>query len=107
MRGYVLIGVLALAGCAKSPDAIVAADVGTTPYMQMSCSQLAAENARVSGQMQPAVAAQRQAQANDAAGVFLLGLPVGSMSGGSREGEISRLKGEESAIARVRTAKGC
>ncbi len=30
---------------------------------------------------------------NDAVGVFLIGLPLGSMGGGNREHEIARLKG--------------
>ena len=50
---------------------------------------------------------QKKAASGDAWGVFLLGLPLSSMSGADKETEIAIAKGRLDAIDRQQTAKGC
>lgn len=69
-----------LAGCATPPGRIKpAAYAGNCPA---NAEQRLAELSSV----------QQSAATNDALGVFLIGLPVGSMGGGDHEAEIARLK---------------
>ncbi len=50
---------------------------------------------------------ESNAATNDALGVFLIGLPVSSMSGGDKEAAISVAKGQLQEIDRVQQVKGC
>jgi len=98
---------LLAAGCAKAPSSIAAANVSVTGYQAWSCDQLANENAKISTSLDSLSATQSQAATGDAMGVFLVGLPVASMTGGDREGEIARIKGEKAAIYQVQISKKC
>ncbi|MDE4130873.1 hypothetical protein PXK18_19730 [Phaeobacter gallaeciensis] len=50
---------------------------------------------------------QKRAANSDALGVFLLGLPLSSMSGNDKEALISVAKGRVDAINTVQASKGC
>jgi hypothetical protein len=50
---------------------------------------------------------QENAQSGDALGVFLLGLPISSMTGGEKETELAVTKGRLDALDRQQTAKRC
>ena len=86
-----------VAACAQGPDAIV--PVAMDPaFQQTSCADarglLAAEQAELNALSD----AQRGAQMGDAFGVFLLGVPVSSLSGGDRAGAIAASKGKVLAV---------
>jgi hypothetical protein len=76
-----LAATLSLAACATPPGRIKAA-----AYAPTNCPRDA------EGQLKALTAAQQATANNDALGVFLIGLPLGSMSGGDNEAEIARLK---------------
>ena len=71
-----------LSGCATHPDRIKPA-----AYSGESCS--AADRTRLA----KLTAEQKRAANTDALGVFLIGLPIGSMNGPDHKTEIARLKG--------------
>ncbi|MBF9058173.1 hypothetical protein HKCCSP123_03165 [Rhodobacterales bacterium HKCCSP123] len=95
------------AGCAQDPENIAAADIGPNPYVNYSCSQLAQEETRVSQQLANLSADQRRAASGDAVGVFLLGLPISSMSGNDQETAIAVARGRLQAIDERQQARGC
>ncbi|RWB00595.1 MAG: hypothetical protein EOQ39_35310 [Mesorhizobium sp.] len=81
-RTVLTISVLAsLAGCATPPDKISGIP-NSGPCTQVDRQRLAV----ISNQ-------QSKAATGDALGVFLIGVPVASMSGGDHEAEIAILKG--------------
>lgn len=71
---------IVLAGCATPPGRIKPAAIA------VNCPRNAEQR------LAELSAIQQGAATNDALGVFLIGLPVGSMAGGDHEAEIARLK---------------
>jgi hypothetical protein len=107
-RFTVLVFGLALtAACATSPEDIAPAPVSEARYQDWTCAELTAEQARVGRDLAAATAKQEQTRSSDVAGVILLGLPLGSMSGDDVEPEIARLKGERDALGRSAKTKDC
>lgn len=96
-----------VAACAKQPEQIAAIDVGGDAYAQHSCSQLVNEKTVVSQELANLSAKQKSAATGDAWGVFLLGLPLSSMSGGDQEAMIAVAKGKVQAMDRQLVAKNC
>lgn len=98
---------LTLTACAKKPEQIAAVDVGANEYRGYSCRQLAETHVKYSQVLQNLSAKQNSAATGDAWGVFLLGLPLSSMSGSDQETNIAVTKGHMQSIERQQTAKGC
>jgi len=73
---------LFVTGCATHPDRIKPAAYSGQPCTAADRTRLAELSAE-----------QKRTASKDAAGVFWLGLPVGSMSGKNHAKEIARLKG--------------
>ncbi len=101
-----LIGALLISACAKDPEQIAAVDVGAD-YSRFSCKQLVTEKTKITQDLANLSAKQKSAANGDAWGVFLLGLPLSSMSGGDQEALIAVAKGKVQAIDRQIVAKGC
>lgn len=80
--GKVAAVALFVSSCATHPDRIKAAS-----YTGQPCT--AADRQRLT----ELSAEQRRAANTDALGVFLIGLPIGSMNGPDHKAEIARLKG--------------
>ena len=95
-----LLGAVAISGCAARASSIAPVSVTATDYAAMPCDrareELAATNLRVDALSRR----QNNAAMADAAGVFLLFVPVGSLFGGGVEGELGRAKGEQAALER-------
>ena len=102
-----LIAITALLGCAKRPDAITPASIPMAAYTNLSCAELkqahATERARLSGLS----AAQNSAATGDAVGVFLIGVPAASLTGGDKEGDVAVSKGKIEAMSQAALAKRC
>lgn len=98
---------VALSACAKQPENIAAISVAGNPYATYSCSQLAAERLQITQQLAAVEAEQRSAASSDAWGVFLIGLPVSSMSGNDKEAAIGVAKGRVNEVDRVVLARSC
>lgn len=107
MRRLLLAALLGIAGCAPTPESIQPAYVSEVPYQSWSCLQLGEESSRLDNALSTASAQQSTARSNDVAGVILLGLPVGSMSGQSIAPAIARYKGEKEAVNRAMIRNSC
>lgn len=95
---------LLAAACAKSPDAIAPVSMGNA-FAGISCNQASADLAAERQNLAALEDAQRGAVAGDAIGVFLIGVPMSSLSGGDKAGDIAASKGKVLALeARLR---GC
>lgn len=95
--------VVLVAGCAQQPAAISPVAMGDV-YSNVSCSKAKQLYSNEAAKVPSLVASQKQAVTGDAIGVFLLAVPVSSLSGGDKEGEISTSKGKINALgARLET----
>ncbi len=99
--------VLAVAGCAKRPDAIVPADIPMAAYSGSACPALAQELIKEQTNLAAVSKQQDQAATGDAVGVFLLGVPMSSTFGGDKEGQVAVAKGKVNAIEMAMKSKGC
>lgn len=107
MKKVFLISALFLSACAQQPDKISAIDVAGDPYRGYSCKQLKAEHLKISQELESASADQKRAASGDAWGVFLLGLPVSSMSGNDKEAAIGVAKGRLNSLDQKMLEKNC
>lgn len=110
MRKCLLIGLAPLgllSACATAPENIAPAYVSNMQYQNWTCEQMVEELSRLGSALVSASSQQNKARSNDAVGVFFLGLPVASMSGGNVAPEIARLKGEQAAIQQAQSLKNC
>jgi len=98
---------LTMSACAKRPDQIAAIQMDDSAYTKLSCRQLAREETKIRNELDALSAQQNSAATNDAWGVFLLGLPVSSMSGSDKEALIGVAKGKLDAIDLVQVDKDC
>ena len=98
---------LLLVACAQKPEAIQPAYISPVTYDAWTCPQLSQESARVESALATASKQQQEARNHDVAGVILLGLPTGSMSGEAIAPEVARLKGSKDAIQQEMTLKNC
>lgn len=98
---------LAVAGCAKRPDAITPMSMPTNAYAGLSCAQLATEYQRSSVALTTASKQQNDAATGDAVSVFLIGVPLASAGGGDKEGLVAQHKGELIAIQAAKRNKSC
>jgi hypothetical protein len=94
-------------GCAQSPDSIAPAFVSDVPYQSYTCEQLGEEQLRLTEALTQASQQQQQARSNDVAGVILLGLPLGSMSGQNVAPLIAQYRGQLDAIRRAGIRRNC
>lgn len=102
-----LLIVAGLAACAKAPEEIAAVQIDDATYSRSSCKALVKAEIEQTQLLTALSADQKKAQTGDAWGVFLLGLPVSSMSGADKETEIAVSKGKLDAIRRQQASKGC
>jgi hypothetical protein len=109
MRLFILASLclIALASCAKKPDQIAAVQMPDDSYRSSSCKTLSGEKLNISQDLANLSAKQNSAAKGDAWGVFLLGLPVSSMSGNDQEAMIAIAKGKVQSIERIQAAKNC
>lgn len=104
---FPLIGVLLVAGCAKQPEEVAAAEIDAAQYTRYSCATLRKKEAEGQAAVESLSSQQKAAANNDALGVFLLGLPLASMSGNDPETKLSIAKGQLNAVKTAKATKGC
>jgi len=96
-----------LTACAKRPDAISATTIPMAAYQNLDCVQLADELILENEKLAALSKSQNEAATADAIGVFLVGVPAGSVTGNDKEGQLSVSKGKIIAIESASKAKGC
>lgn len=99
--------VIAATACAQKPENIAAIEVSGDPYRGYSCSKLKSEHLKITQELEVASADQKKAANGDAWGVFLIGLPVSSMSGQDKEAAIAVAKGRIQLLERKMLNKRC
>lgn len=88
---------MTLAACAKGPDSIAPVSMGNS-YDNLSCRHA---NELLSQERQTLAALeskQRSAVVGDAIGVFLIAVPVSSLTGNDVEGQLATSKGKVVAL---------
>jgi hypothetical protein len=104
---YVGIALITVVGCAKRPDAIVPVDIPIAAYSNLSCKQIADELIKENTNLAAMSKAQNEAATGDAVGVFLVGVPISSVTGGDKEGSIAVSKGKVLSLQSTAKSKGC
>jgi len=99
--------VIGLVGCAKRPGAIVPANIPVSAYSNQSCQSLAQELIQEQATLAALSSAQSSAATGDAVGVFLFAVPVGSLVGADKAGDIAVSKGKVNAMELAMKSKGC
>lgn len=101
-RTFLALAALPLiAACAASPDSIAPVSMGNA-FAGYDCRAAAADLAAERQNLAALEDKQRGAAAGDAIGVFLIGVPVSSLTGGNKAGDIGATKGKVLALeARV------
>lgn len=87
----------ALAACAQSPSAIAPVSMGNA-FASVSCTDARAGMTAERANLASLSTAQKSAVTGDAIGVFLIGVPLSSLSGGDKAGEIATSKGKIVAL---------
>ena len=82
-----------LAACAQSPASIQPVSYGNA-FAALSCQQAAAELTTERQTLAALESKQKGAVVGDAVGVFLIGVPVSSLTGNDRAGAIAASKGK-------------
>lgn len=107
-NAFAASGILAvLTACATPPDRIAASAYPTDGYRNMECPALLAEQASKKSELLSLEAAQRATVNSDAVGVFLVGIPIGSLGGGDVETQVSVAKGQLEAINQTIWSSNC
>ncbi|WP_322867733.1 hypothetical protein U5922_016880 [Aquicoccus sp. G2-2] len=96
-----------VAACAKDPSQIAAVPMDDSTYAALGCKSLTKHELQQTQLLTALSADQKKAKNGDAWGVFLLGLPISSMSGSDKETQIAVAKGRIDAIVRQKSARNC
>ncbi|MCP2680307.1 hypothetical protein NHF45_12280 [Maricaulaceae bacterium NA33B04] len=90
-----------VSGCAGRANSVAPVSVSATEYQGMSCEETRAELSSARERENALTRRQNNAATADAAGVFLVLLPLGSVFGGDVSGELAEAKGEADALERA------
>lgn len=112
MKHKIILAICGLltASCATPPARIQPAQVDAGKFAHLSCNELLSTLYVTNDAVAPLAAKQQKTSSNDELGMFLIGVPTGSMGDKQvkqRESDIARLKGEMEAINKTRVAKKC
>lgn len=92
-----------IAACAPGPDSIAPIPMGSA-FASYDCRAASTDLAAERKNLSALEAKQRGAATGDAIGVFLIGVPTSSLTGGNKAGEIGASKGKVLALeARIAT----
>jgi len=94
-------------GCAKRPDAIAPTAFPTETYANLACQDVNTALVTEQNTLATLSASQNSAANADAVGVFLVGVPIASLTDGDKEGMIAISKGKIQALEATKIRKGC
>jgi hypothetical protein len=98
---------LTMGACATAPEDVQPSFVAEDGYTGMSCEQLLSEKQRLTVAVLETSLEQQKIRNADTVGVFMTFMPLGSMSGLSKEDQLAILKGQFIAVDKVRSARAC
>jgi len=93
-----LLSCIAIAGCASRATSIAPTAVPSANYKGLNCDETKTLLAQKMATKNALVTSQNNAATGDAVGVFFVLLPVGSIFGADKEGELAQAKGEVMAL---------
>ena len=93
-----LFSLLVIAGCASRASSIAPVAIPSANYEGMSCDETKVALEQKKAKKNALTTQQNNAATGDAIGVFLVLLPVGSIFGADKEGELAQAKGEVLAL---------
>ena len=102
-----LMTTMVLGACAQRPEKIGPAGIDIAAQTNKSCSQLRLALANEQGNVNTLSSKQNSAANGDALGVFLIGVPTSSLTGGDVETELSIAKGKVVSIETALQIKKC
>jgi len=102
-----LLMITTVAACAKSPGSIEPAGIAPYAYSNMTCPQLRREHSILLKEQAKLERKQSSTATIDTVSVVLVLLPLGSIFGGDKAGELSIAKGKVVAIENVIRARKC
>lgn len=94
---FLMVGAAILAGCAQSPSSIEPTSMGGA-YDNLTCQQAATMLKAEQPKLAALTQRQKDAVAGDAVGVFLVLVPVSSLTGNDVAGELAVSKGKVNAL---------
>lgn len=92
-----ILAIVALSACAKSPSSIAPVSMGSA-FSGVPCHTVNADLAAERDTLAALESAQKGAVVGDAIGVFLIGVPMSSLAGGDKSGELATSKGKVLAL---------
>ncbi|QQZ31049.1 hypothetical protein HMY34_18735 [Thiothrix subterranea] len=95
-----------MSACATRPESISASYVSYEKYSNLNCAALTTKMADTRAELDKFSKMQNSKANVDAAGVFLVGIPVSKLSG-DFQADVARLKGEVEAIETAQVKKNC
>lgn len=95
---FLICAALPIAGCASRANSIAPVAVPSANYSGLSCEETKTQLAQRTAAQTALAKSQNNAATGDAIGVFLVLLPVGSIFGADKEGELAQAKGEVMAL---------
>jgi hypothetical protein len=98
MKPLIPLALITLAACAPPPGSIPPIPAPTGAYSDIPCATARAERARLAGQLSDLEGQQSAAAAADAIGVFLVGIPAASLTGGNAAPQIGTIRGQINAL---------
>lgn len=101
MRYLFILCALFLAGCATRANSVAPVSISSSEYDYMTCDETRAALSDARERENALTRRQNNAATADAAGVFLVLLPVGSLFGGDVSGELAEAKGVVNALERA------
>ena len=94
----VIAGSLVISGCASRAGSIAPVAVPAANYSGLSCDETKTMLVQKTATQNALVKQQNNAALGDTVGVFLVLLPLGSVFGADKEGELAQAKGEVMAL---------
>ena len=105
MKPLYIIPMIALmvivSGCASRANGVAPVSVSSLEYSYLSCEETRAALIEAREKENALTRRQNNAATVDAAGVFLVLLPLGSVFGADVSGELAQAKGEVNALERA------
>ena len=98
-KNLLIVSIIAIASaCAPRASSVAPVAVPSANYDGYTCEETKDLLASATARQNALAKAQNNAATGDAAGVFLVLLPLGSVFGADREGELAQAKGEVLAL---------
>lgn len=98
LRAMAILATLVIAGCASRADSVAPIAMPSSNYKGLSCNETKTALEQARARQSALTESQNNAATGDAVGVLFVLLPVGSIFGADKEGQLAQAKGEVLAL---------